>query len=127
MLPLIIGFGLIAATLVIVTVDLTDLYIAQKQTDALADAAALAGADGFTLVADGTGVRAQLDDAGVRRSAMSVLDASPHDARLVSATTSDGATSSVTVATRWDPPIGSFVVPGGVTLTASATGRTALN
>ena len=68
-LPLILGYTLIAIAVLFVCVCATDLYIAQKRLDATADAAALAGADGFTLEAEGESVRAELTDAGVRDQA----------------------------------------------------------
>lgn len=48
-LLLTIGYALLALVLVLVSVDATSLYLAQKRTQSAADAAALAGADGFTL------------------------------------------------------------------------------
>ena len=48
-----IGYALLALTMILVCVCATDLYIVQKRLDALADAAALAGADGFVLVVEG--------------------------------------------------------------------------
>ena len=84
-LPLVLGYALLAVALVFVCVCATDLYISQKRLDALADAAALAGADGFTLEVDGEAVRAELSDAGVREQAVAVVEAMPGEAVLVSA------------------------------------------
>ena len=52
-LLLTLGYALLAIALVLVCVDATSLYLTQKRADAAADAAALAGADGFTLTVDG--------------------------------------------------------------------------
>ena len=52
-LLLTLGYALLAIALVLVCVDSTSLYLTQKRADAAADAAALAGADGFTLTVDG--------------------------------------------------------------------------
>lgn len=125
-LPMILGYALLAAALVLVCVCATDLYIAQKRLDSLADAAALAGADGFTLHAEGAQVRAELTDDGVRDQADAVVGAMDSEATLVSADTPDGVSARITVAAAWHPPLFSAFVPDGVALEATATSRTAL-
>jgi hypothetical protein len=117
---------LLAVAVIVVCVCATDLYIAQKRLDSLADAAALAGADGFTLEAAGDGVRAELTDGGVRDQADAVVAAIAQEARIVSAGTPDGVSARVTVAGSWHPPLFSPFVPDGVPLEATATTRTAL-
>ncbi|WP_313357037.1 pilus assembly protein TadG-related protein [Microbacterium sp.] len=125
-LPLVLGYVLLAIAVIFVCVCATDLYIAQKRLDSLADAAALAGSDGFTLRAEGDGVRAQLTDDGVREQASAVISAVDGDSELVSAGTPDGVSARVTVAAAWHPPLFSPFVPDGVPLEATATSRTAL-
>lgn len=125
-LPLLLGYVALAIAVIFVCTCATDLYIAQKRLDSLADAAALAGADGFTLVVDGDAVRAELTDAGVQEQALAIVDAVAADATLVSASAPDGVTARVTVATAWRPPLFSPFVPEGVPLEATATSRTAL-
>ncbi|MGW9628706.1 pilus assembly protein TadG-related protein [Microbacterium sp. NPDC055521] len=125
-LPLVLGYVLLAIAVIFVCVCATDLYIAQKRLDSLADAAALAGSDGFTLRAEGDGVRAQLTDDGVREQAAAVISAVDGDSELVSAGTPDGVSARVTVAAAWHPPLFSPFVPDGVPLEATATSRTAL-
>ncbi len=125
-LPLILGYVLLAIAVLFVAVCATDLYIAQKRLDSLADAAALAGADGFTLEVDGESVRAELTDAGVREQAAAVVAAISQGAELTSAGTPDGVSARVTVAASWHPPLVSAFVPAGVHLEATATSRTAL-
>lgn len=125
-LLLIIGYVLLALAVLFVCVCATDLYLAQKRIDSLADAAALAGADGFTLVADGENVRAELSDDGVRAQAQALWAALPRDAELVSADTPDGVSARVTVSTQWVPPLIAPFVPEGVRLESTATSRTAL-
>ncbi|WP_193596445.1 pilus assembly protein TadG-related protein [Microbacterium sp. YJN-G] len=125
-LPLILGYTLLAVAVLFACVCATDLYIAQKRLDSLADAAALAGADGFTLQVDGGDVHAELTDAGVREQADAVVAAVSQDARLVSAGTPDGVSAQVTVSTVWHPPLVSPFVPGGVQIESTATTRTAL-
>jgi uncharacterized membrane protein len=125
-LLLIIGYVLLALAVLFVCVCATDLYLAQKRIDSLADAAALAGADGFTLVVDGDDVRAELIDDGVRAQAQALWAVLPRDAELVSADTPDGVSARVTVSTQWVPPLIAPFVPEGVRLESTATSRTAL-
>lgn len=125
-LPLMLGHAVLAIAVIFACVCATDLYIAQKRLDSLADAAALAGSDGFTLVVEGDSVRAELSDDGVREQAAAIVAAVPGEAALVSAEAPDGVTARVTVATTWHPPVFSPFVPDGVALEASATSRTAL-
>lgn len=124
-LLLTIGYALLALVLMFVTVDATSLYLAQKRTQATADAAALAGADGFTLdVVDGE-PRAELTDGGVREQAQAIVATEP-DASIVSAGSPDGVSARVVVSSMWHPPISTLFVPEGITLQATATSRTAL-
>ncbi|WP_405375661.1 MULTISPECIES: pilus assembly protein TadG-related protein [unclassified Microbacterium] len=124
-LLLTIGYALLALVLVFVCVDATSLYLEQKRTQAIADAAALAGADGFTLaLADGE-PRAELSDAGVRDQADAIV-AAYGDATVVDAASPDGSSARVTVTRQWRPPIVTLFVPDGVRLEATATSRTAL-
>ena len=125
-LPLLLGYVVLAIAVVFVCTCATDLYIAQKRLDSLADAAALAGADGFILVLDGEAVRAELTDGGVSEQATAIVAAMASDARLVSASAPDGVSAQVTVASQWHPPLVSAFVPDGVALEATATSRTAL-
>lgn len=124
-LLLTIGYALLALVLMFVTVDATSLYLAQKRTQATADAAALAGADGFTLdVVDGE-PRAELTNGGVREQAQAIVATEP-DASIVSAGSPDGVSARVVVSSMWHPPISTLFVPEGITLQATATSRTAL-
>lgn len=125
-LPMVLGYVLLAVAVVFVCMSATDLYIAQKRLDSLADAAALAGADGFTLQADGERVLAELTDDAVRENADAVVTAVDSEATLVSAGTPDGLSAQVTIAAVWHPPLLSPFVPDGVPLEATATSRTAL-
>jgi uncharacterized membrane protein len=125
-LPLVIGYVVLALAVVFVCVCATDLYLAQKRLDGLADAAALAAADGFTLEVEAGQPRAELTRAGVHDQAQALLTAAPSGATLVAAETPDGVSARVTVASVWHPPLVSMFVPDGVALEATATSRTAL-
>lgn len=125
-LPLTLGYGVLALVVVLVCADATSLYLAQKRLDGLADAAALAGADGFVFdVVDGAPV-ASLTPAGVRSQAEAVVADVGTTAVLVDAGTPDGVSARVTVADTWRPPILALFVPDGVPLESTATSRTAL-
>lgn len=86
-LLLTLGYALLALAVIFACVCATDLYIAQKRLDALSDAAALAGADGFTVVAGEGPVRAELTDDGVEEQASALVDALPGPEMLVAART----------------------------------------
>ncbi len=126
MLILTLGYAVLAIAVILVCVDATSLYLAQKRLDALADAAALAGADGFTLVVEGDQPVAELTDGGVREQADALISEVGGAASLVEARTPDGVSARVTVADTWRPPIVALFVPDGVALVATATSRTAL-
>ena len=120
-----LGYAVIAMVLVLVCIDATSLYLTQKRVDAAADAAALAGADGFMLSIDDGTPSARLTDLGVYEQADDLLDAMG-TAELVAASTPDGVSARVTVATMWRPPVLTLFVPEGWPLQATATSRTAL-
>ncbi len=125
-LLLTLGYALLAIAVILVCIDATSLYLAQKRLDALADAAALAGADGFTLVVDGGEPRAVLSDDGVRDQAEAIVAEVGDGATVIEAGTPDGVSARVRVADTWRPPLVALFVPDGVALSATATSRTAL-
>nr|WP_246159853.1 hypothetical protein [Microbacterium rhizomatis] len=111
-----------------VCVDATSMYLAQKRLDSLADAAALAGSDGFTLAGGAAGgPTADLTDADVQAQAGALVADAGTGAELVSAAALDGISARVTVATTWHPPIITLLVPGGVALESTATSRSGLH
>ncbi|QIG41287.1 hypothetical protein G5T42_13410 [Microbacterium sp. 4R-513] len=121
-----LGYAILALVAVLICVDATSLYLAQKRLDALADAAALAGADGFTLSVVGGEPRAELTSDQVRAQALELVGDVGAGAALLSASTPDGVSARVTVAGTWHPPVLTVFVPDGVALQATATSRTAL-
>jgi uncharacterized membrane protein len=125
-LILTLGYAVLAIAVILVCVDATGLYLAQKRLDALADAAALAGADGFTLVVESGEPRAELTDDGVRDQAEALVGDVGVGASIVDAGTPDGVSARVTVAATWHPPVVALFVPDGIALEATATSRTAL-
>lgn len=125
-LLLTLGYALLALAVILIAANAGSLYLAQKRLDALADAAALAGADGFRLELVGERPVASLTDDAVRAQADAILDAAGQGAVLVDAGTPDGVSARVTVADRWEPILFSPFVPDGVEISATATSRTAL-
>ncbi|MHC3000378.1 pilus assembly protein TadG-related protein [Microbacterium sp. HJ5] len=125
-LLLTLGYGALALVAVLVCADATSLYLAQKRLDSLADAAALAAADGFELSVENGEPVALLTADGVRDQAQAMVDEVGGAASLVSAGTPDGVSARVTVAGTWHPPVLTLFVPDGVALEATATSRTAL-
>lgn len=125
-LLLMIGYAVLALAAVFVCVDATSLYLAQKRLDSVADAAALAGSDGFTLTVVAGEPVATLSSADVHAQADAIVAAIGGEAVLVSAGTPDGVSARVTVAGMWHPPVLAVFVPDGVALEATATSRTAL-
>lgn len=127
MLILTLGYAVLALVAVLVCVDATSLYLEQKRLDGLADAAALAGADGFTLELQAGEPVARLTSDDVRTQAAAFLADVGGEAQLVAAVTTDGISARVTVAGTWRPPVLTLFVPDGVALASTATSRTALD
>lgn len=125
-LLLTLGYALLALALIFVCVCATDLYITQRRLDALADAAALAGADGFSIRVEGGAAQAELTDEDVEEQARALLAGMPGGADLVSAGSPDGLSARVTITADWHPPLVSLFVPHGARLDATGTSRTAL-
>lgn len=121
-----LGYAALALVVILVCTAATSLYLAQKRLDAVADAAALAAADGFSLTVVGGEPVATLTGDGIRREAETMVTEIGGDARLVSASTPDGVSARVTVAGAWHPPVVTMFVPDGLALQATATSRTAL-
>lgn len=122
-IPLILGYGLLISAVLLVGVVVTDMYTAQRRVDGLADAAALAAADGFVLEA---GPVARLDEAAARVNAEAVISLSGQEARLIGLDAPDATTVRVSVAGAWHPPLATALFPEGVLLGATGTARTAI-
>jgi len=125
-LLLTLGYALLALAVILVCTDATSLYLAQKRLDSLADSAALAGADGFTISVGAGAPAATLTDAGVRDQADALVADAGGTARLMDAGTPDGRSARVVMADTWHPPILTIFVPSGLELRATAVSRTAL-
>jgi hypothetical protein len=127
-LPLILVFTAIAAGFVIVTDGATALHLERLRLLTVADGAALAAAESFSVddaqVRDGT-VLPRLSDARVRAAATAAVAgadaAGLSDLRLVEARTPDGRTALVRLAATWHPPIASPLLPIAVPVSVVST------
>ncbi len=133
-LVLTIFYAFLALVLILVVVAASSLYLDHKRLLTLADGAALAGAESFSL--DAVGVTADrsgpvprpvLRSDEVRAAAEDYLATAPHggvDAvELTGAGSADGQSASVTLGAVWRPPVLVFFLPEGVPLEVSAVAR----
>lgn len=130
-LPLVAAFTGLALALILVAAAASSLYLDNKRLYALADGAALAGAQSFALDDvrfDGDRVTARLEPRSVERAAANFLAVAPRsvdEVRLVRAGTDDGVTASVTVAGVWRAPFLAPFFPEGVRIEVTSVARTA--
>ncbi|MDI2097404.1 pilus assembly protein TadG-related protein [Ruicaihuangia caeni] len=129
-LPLILGVVVFALVLVLVGAAATSLYVERKRLFTLADGAALAGAEAFTMVASDGPRRPVLDSGDVASAATAYLTRAATTAleslRLERAHSPDGASARVTLSSWWRPPLITAFVPDGIRLEVTAHARTAL-
>lgn len=134
---MVLAIGYVALALLVATVMLgvTSLYLEHKRLLSLADGAAIAAADSFTLgeVAATSGRPAAVLNADrVRNTAQEFLTNSPasqrFDALAVAGATGtpDGATAVVVLTAAVHPPIINFLVPDGFTISVTSTARSQL-
>ncbi len=130
MLPLTAGFGALALVLVLLVTAATSLYLERKRLFALADAAALAGAESFELAdveLTGDGPRPVLREASVRDAVGDFVGRMPdggfENLTVAEATTTDGRSASVTLRSRWRPPVVTLFLPDGVQVEVTSVAR----
>ena len=129
-LLLIIFYGFLALSLVLVALSATSLYLEHKRLLSLADGAALAGSEAFTLGEVQVGVvgpRPQLRSGDVSAAVDEYLRLVPHASfealGVTSAASADGQSASVTLRSWWRPPVLTLVVPDGVPLEVTVVSR----
>ncbi|MCK9916945.1 MULTISPECIES: pilus assembly protein TadG-related protein [Microbacterium] len=125
-LPLVLGYGMLAIALVLVCAEATGLFLAQKRLDGVADAAAVAAASSYDIRLEGEGAVIVLRGEDITSGAERALAATGADAVLVDAVTDDGRSARVRVTSTWRSVLLSPFVPAGVDLTSTATSRVAL-
>ncbi|WP_231686062.1 MULTISPECIES: pilus assembly protein TadG-related protein [Micrococcaceae] len=132
---MVVGYLAVALLVATVMLGITSVYLEHKRLLSLADGAALAAADSFTLgeVAAQSGSPAALLDPGrVRSAATDFVAGSPAALRFDSLAvagetgTRDGATAVVVLTAAVHPPIVNFLVPGGIPIEARSTARSRL-
>jgi hypothetical protein len=131
MLPLVAFYGALALLLVLLVASVTSLYLERKRLLTLADGAALVGAESFTLdevTVTPHGPQVELEPSEIRNAVQSYLSGNPigrfDGLALVSATTRDQRSATVTVSSVWHPPVVTLFVPNGLRIEATATSRT---
>ena len=130
-LPLIAGYGALALAIVLLVTAATSLYLERKRLFTLADGAALVGAESFDLadveLTPEGALRPRLTDEQVVTGAQQYLAEAPagglENLQLVAASTPDGLSARVTLAADWRPPVLAILLPEGLRLEVTATGR----
>ena len=132
-LILIIFAGLIGLAVVLGTVAATSLYIERKRLFTVADGAALAAAEAFSLdnvqIINGH-ASITLTNTAVRSETDHYLQLIPTSESkgisVVSAVTNDGRSATVSLQKTWHPPVVSLFMPEGLVLDVTSTARTVL-
>ncbi|HEU0182187.1 MAG TPA: pilus assembly protein TadG-related protein [Agromyces mariniharenae] len=128
-LLLTIGYGVLGLAIILVVASATTLYLERKRLFTVADGAALAAAEAWALESvrvDGGRLTLDLQDADVKRAAGEYLaDAATDldDVVLVSATSTDGRSATVTLRSVWRAPISTDLVPVEVPIEVTVTAR----
>ncbi|TFD89427.1 hypothetical protein E3T61_10960 [Cryobacterium lactosi] len=129
-LLLTIFYGFLALLVVLIVVAATSLYLERKKLFTLADGAALAAAESFTLdsVAIEAGeLHAALTSPEIRAAATAYLAAAPHpgieNLVLAGAETADGQSATVTLRAWWRPPVLTLFVPDGLPIEVTVVAR----
>ncbi|SFR74856.1 Putative Flp pilus-assembly TadE/G-like [Agromyces sp. CF514] len=124
-----IFFSFLALTIVLVVVAASSLYLERKRLFTLADGAALAAAEAWSLdeveVGDES-LEIALDDAAVRDAAAAYLDDAAGrltGVELVRATSRDGRSATVTLRAVWTAPLHTEVLPLSVPIEVTTTAR----
>ncbi|MFC0681147.1 pilus assembly protein TadG-related protein [Lysobacter korlensis] len=129
-LPLTACFGALALVLVLLVTAATSLHLERKRLLTLADAAALAGAESFELAdveLTEEGPRPVLQGDSVRDAVVDFVGRMPLDGfeelTVAEATTTDGRSASVTLTSRWRPPVMTLFLPEGVAVEVTSVAR----
>ncbi len=129
-LPLALFYAVLCLVVVLLVSAVTSLYLERERLYALADGAALAGAEAYdldtVLVADGH-PRPVLGTDEVRASVRDFLDSTRDSGfdglRTEQAGSGDGRSATVRLSAVWHPPVVSLLVPDGIRIDAVSTAR----
>lgn len=130
-LLLTIFYAALALLVVLVVVASSSLYLERTRLFTLADGAALAGAESFSLddveLVD-SAVVPRLDPQNVEAAVDDYLANTPSttsfdDLTVIEATTADGRSATVTLAATWKPAMVSLIVPGGFPIDVTSVAR----
>lgn len=128
-LLLTIFLSFLALVIVLMVVAASSLYLERKRLFTLADGAALAGAEAWELddvAVDGDALAVDLDDQAVRAAAAAYLaDAGGRldGVELVSASSHDGRSATVTLRAEWRAPVHTELLPVVVPIEVTTTAR----
>lgn len=134
-LPLTIFYAVLCLALILLVVAATSLYLEHKRLFTLADGAALAAAEAFSLdqvsldqsAPSDVVPRVSLDSADVRQAAQEYLADNPigrfDRLRLEEADSADGESATVRISATWHPPVLSLFVPDGIHVDATSVAR----
>ncbi len=125
-----IFYGFLATVLILTCVAATSLYLERKRLFTLADGAALAGAEAFDLddvTTEAGKLRARLESSRVEQSVQRYLSdaaqAGFEELTLISATSPDGQSATVSLRSTWRPPVLALMLPAGLPLEVTAVAR----
>lgn len=128
-LILTIFYAMLSLVLILLVTTATSLYLERKRLFALADGAALVGAEAFELsdVTAVTGVPGVLlDNVAVASAVADYVAAIPHDFEglaIERAESPDGSGAVVGLSSMWRPPVVSLLVPEGFRVEVEASAR----
>ena len=133
-LPLVLFYALLSLALIVVVTAASSVYIERKRLLSLADGAALAGAEAFSIAdvsrddaGDDAVVRVALDPARVSTAVRDFVASAPNDRleslRVEEATSSDGRSATVTLSSYWRPPLVTALIPDGIRIEVTSRAR----
>lgn len=132
-LPLTLVYGALALALILVTVAATSLYLERKRLFTLADGAALAGAEAFSLeavIVEPDVLRPALTSEAVEVAVREYLASAPQerfeDLTVTHVSSADGRSATVSLSSTWRPPMLVLVLPSGIPLEVTAVARSVL-
>jgi hypothetical protein len=130
LLPLTAFFGFLCLSLIFVVIAATSLALERERLVTLADGAALAGAEGYSLAgirSSATGATPTLSTPDVAAAVDDYLAQAPHpgfeSVQLDRAETVDGRSATVSLSAYWRPPVLTFLIPDGIRIEATTSAR----